>query len=271
MQITMEKITPAKATTWLNKNTRNRKMRAGLAEKYAADMKAGRWTECPVPISFCDDGALADGQHRLWAIIEADVTLTMPVARGLTQEDMLNIDTGRSRTLVDNAKISGMNTSLSNELLAVVQAVEDGMRQPAGPKNKKQRSNAERMDLVEKHGDAAAWAITNGPKGQGRRNKLTLAAVARAWYVEEDKERLRRFCDVFTSGMPGSDSELAAVALRNYFLLKGPAVSTEGMWRDTFLKAQNAIYYFMRGKKLTTIKKVADEMYPLKAKSKAKK
>ncbi len=39
--IVTERITPAKAEKYLNSNKSNRTMRAGVAEKYAADMRAG--------------------------------------------------------------------------------------------------------------------------------------------------------------------------------------------------------------------------------------
>lgn len=76
MQLTVEKITPKIAEAWLNANTCNRKLRDGIVERYAADMTAGKWTECPEPISFYVDGDLADGQHRLFAITESGTTQT---------------------------------------------------------------------------------------------------------------------------------------------------------------------------------------------------
>jgi len=39
MEPRVEKITPAKATTYLDRNRSNRKLRDGVAEKYADDMR----------------------------------------------------------------------------------------------------------------------------------------------------------------------------------------------------------------------------------------
>jgi len=100
----LETITPTKAHTWLNRNTSNRKLRDGWVEKYASDMRAGKWTECIVPIVFYENGDIADGQHRLWAIIESDTPQRFFVLHGLTREAGLNIDTGGGRNLVDNAR-----------------------------------------------------------------------------------------------------------------------------------------------------------------------
>ncbi len=264
LEVQVMKVTPKMAEQWLNANTGNRKMRDGVAEKYADDMRSGNWTTCPEPISFFADGQLADGQHRLWAIVESGCTIEFPVARGLSKEDGLNINTGLTRTLVDNARISGRNTHLTNTIVSTARAVAEGG--PAGSG----RSASLRLQQVEQHEEAVRWAVSNGPKGQGIRNAVTLAAVARAWYFETDLARLKRFCDVLSTGFMDGDGETAAVAMRTYLQAKGPTAASSALWIDTFLKVQNAISYFMRGKRLTVIKATKDEAYPLK-KTRAKK
>lgn len=269
MEICIENVTPTKAANWLNSNRSNRKLRDGVAEKYADDMRCGRWTTCPTPISFYVDGEVADGQHRLWAIVESGCAQRFPVARGLQRVDGLNIDTGLGRSLLDNARISGADSDLSNELIAVCRGIADGVHSnTATSGSKNQRSNAERLEIVAAHREAGHWACANGPRGRPVRNGIVLSAIGRAWYMEADKERLRRFSDVLTSGLYDGDGETAAIALRNYLMTK-PALTSAALWRDTFLKAQNAIHYFMRGKRLTVIKGTQDEAYPLKKGRKA--
>ncbi|WOB06543.1 hypothetical protein [Piscinibacter gummiphilus] len=259
MDIKIEDITPSKAEAWLNQNKSNRKMRDGVAEKYADDMKNGRWTNCPEPISFYVDGDLADGQHRLWAILESGTTQRMPVARGLEREDGLNLNTGLGRSLIDNARISGVDTGISAAMISAARAIADGAA-PVGS-----RSNAAKLAVVEEHREAATWASSNVKRVKLLSNSVVLGAVGRAWYHEADKDKLRRFCDVLGSGFSDGASESAAIAIRNYILAKGAQASSSALWRDSFLKVQNAIHYFMQGKKLSVIKGVADEAYPLKA------
>lgn len=258
LEVTIQKVTPKLAEQWLNTNTSNRKLRDGVVEKYAEDMKSGNWTTCPEPISFFDDGTLADGQHRLWAITESGATVPFLITRGLTKEDGLNINTGLGRSLVDNARISGKNTQLTNTIVSTARAVAEGG--PAG----KAASPALRLAQVEAHDEAVRWAVSNGPTGMGIRNAITLAAMARAWYFETDLARLKRFADVLSTGFMDGDGETAAVALRTYLKDKGPTAASAALWVDTFLKVQNAISYFMRGKKLTVIKGIKEEAYPLK-------
>lgn len=259
MHIEILRVTPTMAEQWLNFNKNNRKLREGVAEKYAEDMAQDRWTECPEPISFYDDGDLADGQHRLFAIVLSGKTIEFPVAHNLSRAAGLNLNMGLMRSLVDNARISGTDPDLSNQLLGLARAIELG--KPSS--NNIPLSNAQRLEMVDKHREAAKWVISHGPRGRGLNNAMMGAALARAWYYETDLDRLKLFCDVFSSGhVHDAEQDSAAVTLRNYFLQKS-ALGGTALWTDTFFKAQNAIHYFMEGKRLTVIKTVKDEAYPL--------
>lgn len=255
---TVEKVSPRKAEAWLNANKTNRSLRDGVVERYADDMRNGRWTTCLMPISFYADGDLADGQHRLYAIIESDTTQEFEVVRGLDRQAGLNIDTGLNRSLVDSARISGAKEGLSNEMISWARAVVTGKRSTEA------MSNSRKLDMVVAHEEALRWTSSNGPRSKGLRNSVVCAAVVRSLYHESDRERLQAFCRVFDSGfMEDPEKDSAAVAMRNYIKDGGAALVQGNTWTDTFWKMQNAIWYFMRGKSLKVIKKVAEERYPL--------
>lgn len=252
----LETITPRVATDWLNRNTGNRKLRDGVVDKYASDMLRGNWTECIVPIAFYENGDVADGQHRLWAIIESGTTQRFFVLRGLTREAGLNIDTGLGRSLVDNSRISGVNVDLTNEMLSIARTLD------AGHRTREALSNATRLELYEKHKDAIKWVCAHGPTGKGLRNQCTMSAVARAWYNEADKERLARFCKVLSTGLIGNEDEAAAVAVRNMFLMNRNAHLNQ-LFRENFLRTQVAIKAFMKGKPVHRMRTPTEEPYPL--------
>jgi len=253
----LETITPNKAELYLNRNTCNRKLRDARVDKYAHDMRNGAWTQCTVPIAFYDNGDIADGQHRLWAIIESGAPQKFYVMRELPREAGLNIDTGDSRTLVDNARISGSNHELTNEVLSISRAVENGRR------TSDSLPNSRRLEIAARHLEVSQWVVKHGPRGRNIRNQCVLAAVARAWYHEQDKEKLARFCKVLTDGFADGEQESAAVALRNYLMVKRNAHLNQ-LFAETFNKVQNCIRAFMRGKSLTIVKAITEEPYPLK-------
>lgn len=254
----MMNVTPKMAEQWINSNTCNRSLRDGVVEQYAADMRAGNWTQCTAPICFYENGELADGQHRLYALIESQTTQRFTIMRGLSREDGLNIDTGLGRTVVDNGRISGLDPNLSPALVGTARAVESGMPSMG------RMSNAQKLAIVAQHREACEWAVSHVPHAKNICNSVVLGAVARAWYWERNHARLDEFCKVIGTGFSSGEADSAAVAMRNYLLQNAGIAASAAMWRDTFLKVQNAIHYFMDGKRLTVIKSVKEDAYPLK-------
>lgn len=94
-------ITPSEAASLLARNTNNRKLRLPTVEKYARDMREGRWRLTYDPVRIGLDGALFDGQHRLTACVESGCSFETLVVWGLVPEDFTVLDTGASRSLSD--------------------------------------------------------------------------------------------------------------------------------------------------------------------------
>lgn len=104
-------VTPALAGEWLSKNDRNRNLRQELVFKYAKDMIEGRWGFTGDPVQFDVNGNLLNGQHRMAAIIKANVTLRMLVVRGLNRDSQEYMDVGARRTLGDQLQLMGFKNS----------------------------------------------------------------------------------------------------------------------------------------------------------------
>jgi hypothetical protein len=223
-------------------------------------MKSGNWTECTESISFYDNGEIADGQHRLYAIIESGTTQEFIVARGVTRKAGLNINVGLNRNIVDNARISGVNPDLSNSLVAVSRAIETGNRSSRGDVT----TNHLKLQIVDRHNEAARWVLAHSPSGRTFAHSLVQSAIGRAWYYEKDKERLAQFSEVLSRGFMQDEGDSAAVAIRNHLLVVAQTgFGQREVWQDVFFKVQNAIKYFMRKRPLKFIKSVKDEAYPL--------
>lgn len=102
-------VDAALAARWLTRNTRNRKVRAAVVQRYRTDMEHGRWTFAGDPIRFDTDGNLQDGQHRLTALSELpDVTIPMLVVRGLPTAAQGVMDQGSRRTPGDQLALKGV-------------------------------------------------------------------------------------------------------------------------------------------------------------------
>lgn len=115
-------VTPTMAAEWLEStNVHNRKMSARVVSAYASDMREGEWIDNAETIKFSRTGALLDGQHRLAAVVEADVPVQFLVARGLDPAAQDTVDNGRKRTFADVLTLRGEKDAV--QLAAIVRAV----------------------------------------------------------------------------------------------------------------------------------------------------
>ncbi|MDR6868696.1 hypothetical protein J2Y69_003320 [Microbacterium resistens] len=98
-------MTPEQAERLLAANVRNRNVRPDTVKFLAAQMKAGAWRLTHQGVAVATDGVLLDGQHRLYAVVEAGVTVPMLLTTGIVPEAMTVVDTGARRSFADVLKM----------------------------------------------------------------------------------------------------------------------------------------------------------------------
>ena len=102
------RITPGLAAEMLTYNTKNRPISRVKVDHWAREMTSGKWEGALTTIIFSDAGNLLDGQHRLEAIIKAEVTVDNALVRfGLPANSFDKIDVGLKRTNADIFAING--------------------------------------------------------------------------------------------------------------------------------------------------------------------
>lgn len=111
----LEMITPEIAFSMLEVNERigfhNRNINRERVAMYTDDMKAGRWRNTAEPLLIGKDGQLMNGQHRLHAVIDAEVSVPMLIIRGVDLDAFFSIDQGRPRKPSDVVSIVGIRSS----------------------------------------------------------------------------------------------------------------------------------------------------------------
>lgn len=149
--VELVQVTPALAHDWLGYNTHNRRLRDRVINAYASDMKAGAWQWNGESIKFAVGGALLDGQHRLAAIVAADVTIPMLVVRGLPDEVQDTVDGGTKRKFSDVLQLRGeLNYSTLAALARRIALWEAGIRRTGG---NFAPTNAQLLQVIEKYPD----------------------------------------------------------------------------------------------------------------------
>ena len=99
-------ITPEIAMELLENNDHNRKVSQANIRAVANALQNNEWQLNGQPIIVAEDGKLMDGQHRLMAVIETQISLPTVLVTGVREEVFTTIDTGRVRTGGDTLSIA---------------------------------------------------------------------------------------------------------------------------------------------------------------------
>jgi len=244
----------------------NRRVTQSFVQKYATDMKAGMWGRNHQGLAFDKNGILIDGQHRLWAVIEADKDVMMLVTTGLDREAQLTIDLGKARNTVDVAAIAGM-TNVRNVHVAVLKALMRGANA-----SRPTLTRVEEVAALSHHRESIEFAMSLFPATRmiGVMRAPVLSVLARAFYTQ-DHERLRRFADVLKTGQrSGDETEAVIVALRNYLLLNKSIGSQASL--EVYAKTARALQAYLKGERIRTLyaSKGREEPFPLPVLNKKK-
>ena len=109
--ITWEMITPNIASGYIDTMPSNRKVSQRLVSQLVDAANSGRFHTHVAPIHFDVDGRLRNGQHRMWMVIESGIPQEFEVIRGVSEDEIDALDTGKSRSSSDVLSMSGVENS----------------------------------------------------------------------------------------------------------------------------------------------------------------
>ncbi len=256
-------VTPELATKWLEGNTHNRKVRDSVVARYASDMKNGRWRQTHQGIAFDEDATLIDGQHRLFAVIEAETNVLMQVTYGLPLDSQKVVDDGLARTVVDIMRVADEAMAGMTALHA---AVGRRMFQGLSQSNETRMvTRLEQGDFLKRNWEAIHFSVSMFPvsrRVRGVTSAPPLAAIARAYY-HENRADLNRFGSVLLDGMSVEERDFPAIKLRNFLLERKITAGGQASF-ECYAKSQRAIHAFCRREKIgRNLIPVTEDIYPL--------
>lgn len=221
------RVDPQQAQRWLDNNSRNRKLNPRRVRRYRDDIEAGRWQLNGESIVIDRLGVLADGQHRLQAIIEADQAVDCIVVFGVEPESFETIDSGDKRQASDALHIQGYtNTNVLSGAGRLKLQYDRRQLTVDRRISHNYPSNSDVIATIEANpGLATSTDITCSTT---RLRALMSAAVA-AWLHYEFSRRLPRQCDEFFAALStgvGLDERNAAWKLRER-LIQNRAVGSK--------------------------------------------
>lgn len=233
----------------------DRRIRDEKILQYAIDMEQGHWQISHQGIGIDTNDHITDGNHRLRAIIMADVTIPMLVTIGLQPEVYHVVDSGLARTTVDRA---GQDW-ITNATVSMARRMMLGLITNAHPRP----SDSIAIAFMEKHKAAIMFAV--GVFHQPRR-KVNVApvraAVARAYYHAPERE-LTEFADALISGICNDPKRSAVLRLREVLLTAGSGAGGAGHTAETYAKATRALRAYLDRMPLTRLYGATEDLFPL--------
>lgn len=174
-------VTPELAREWIDRHVKavaaNRVAGGGKARDnrpirwgddgvagYARDMKAGRWDLNGESVKIARDGTVPDGQHRLYACIEAGVPFPSVVVTGVEPRSQDTIDIGIGRKLADQLAIANepnavVLASVTRWSLRWLHGVRGGTAGGAGSYKPTRQEMLDFLAVTPHLRDATTWAV----------------------------------------------------------------------------------------------------------------
>lgn len=177
-------ITPGLAQVLLEKNESNRPLNPDAVSQYARDMIQGRWAYNMEAIIISRGGDLNNGQHRLHAVIAANMPQKFLMAFGAERETRTTVDQGKGRTAGHYLAMIGVrNANVCAALTSLVKSYEGGGRTI---KNIAQHTHAEITERVLNDplvAEAAKFAMSVNNYARGL---ISVSRIGAAYYIFAD-------------------------------------------------------------------------------------
>lgn len=254
-------VTPAIARQWLEKNYNNRPINRARVSLLKEQIDNDTFALTHQGIAFYGDfEELADGQHRLVAIAEGDKCVELLVAWGLSKDTVHAIDRGRPRSITNVLNFMGL--SLSQQQTAACRCLwldYHAARRETGWINQVFDTH-KFVEFCNHVLEAVTFAIP--PKAcRGLSHASVTAAIAAAWFTQSHVD-LARFKELLHSGVGASESETAAVKLREYLLTNRVGNGNEAR-QELYLRCSTALRAFLEGRGLSKLYCRPDARFPI--------
>lgn len=253
MKTEIIEVTPIIAKRWLKDNTNNRNVNRRVVLSYADDMKRGNYALTHQGIGFFEDGSLADGQHRLMAVIEAGVTVTMLVVHGI--EKTPHIDRLRARSIADCCAING-EAWINKDVVAIVSVldVREGER----------ASLSRTAEIAKKYEPEIRFVQScRSQKKRGISHAGLAGACVLALLNGVEKESIDRLYRVLYSGLVERENDTMIIKFRDWIMNSSVTGAGKGFRRSVFLRTQRVIKAIETGENLSRVLEPDASIYRL--------
>lgn len=203
------KVTPDVAAYLLDMNEENRRLRWDSIREYADMMKRGAWRLNGETIIISREGLLNDGQHRLYAVIDAQIGVQMQFTFGVERASRDTLGQGLRRSPADLLTMHGFTqTTKLAPAVRFIWAYDNGHPLSQHPLQPEVPQIAARYpDLLDAYHKVDPFI---------RQFRLSSGFITGAYYAcrRFDQVAAERFIEQLTTGVGIEDARSPILALR---------------------------------------------------------
>lgn len=247
-------ITPAIAETFLAANTDNRRVSPRNLAFLTKEITSGKWIENGATIIIHKDtGRLIDGQHRLHAVIQANIPITTLVAYigGSDQDAFLTIDTGKGRSHTDALVMHDRNVKNVSSIVGAMRLIHNDSHSKRATDA---LTNLDMCTLYDIYGIellAASKTVHNSNLSKFMPPSPLLYCRYRVNKIDHIKAD--HFFEVLATGMPTSQTDQPIIVLRDK-LMQDRSEPVKMGPANQILCVKIAWNYYIAGKSLAYIR-----------------
>lgn len=208
-------LTPDAAMALLEHNTLNRPLSDPHVKRIAGQILDGKWRYNGDTIKVSDDGMVLDGQHRLWAIVEAKKPVETIVVHGIHRDAFATVDTLRKPR--HGADILALN-GLSQHRAVVSSALQWLLRYQKGAFDtgiSRPENRVEVADIEEAY-SAHPTMVTAVERAKGLRYLANPALIAFVYFIAYNRDPV-----LADQMMDTLDNPSGTRATHPFFVLRG--------------------------------------------------
>lgn len=243
-------VTPKMAAEWLETNERNRPLTRKAFHRLAAQMQDGTFRFVGDPIRFSTEGKLLDGQHRLYGIIQADVSMPFLIIWGLDPDTQTVIDNNQRRTAAQALALTGIGpASLASSAARMLHRLEQKV---PGVELTSDKGIPGVLDIIERHSGVLDYLerVSKVHPGLSRANVATYAYVIGDVLGKTDDAE--RYIDIAATGGISAlnrDGSTTIKLLENdpVAMVRKDRIDHQQHVRKTMLKLHVATDAFIKG------------------------
>jgi hypothetical protein len=247
MKTEVIKITPKDALLMLEGNKHNRRLNKIHVKKLAAAMKRGEWQLNGESIKLNGD-LILDGQHRLYACVEANTAFTTVVAKGLPKKVQQTIDTGKGRTAANHLQMIG-EPYAGHLATAITRVLEYDAQQRLTHNGG--LSNIQVETFLNENPDIREYMQFYGPRMKQIIGPASLATACHFIFARIDEADAEKFMTSYVDGA-GLEKGSPILTLRNRLIRDLASESRLAVWQKfgMFIKAWN---FYRKGESNTRL------------------